>query len=310
MQVGRRLAANLFRVMTSVFGGRRILRAIVLTLLCVAVAGPAKATVYCVLSGLNGEYKVARIDTSHGIWVRPSYSQRDPLQAPFVEEGGNATALGVFFYGESGPYSPYGISFMGTAPPRAKVEMQGRVLVDTPVPSTRAAGVHSWADGYPSGFMGLPRKYVIVLSSGATSGLTGTGRWTVSIYAEGYGCTEVAVPGEITQFDQTDFSGGTQAYYPPSGVGTGLRYTHTSDRLERFGIMYANASGGTAATTDLRLPSMGKRVGNGSNVKRIDYFTAGRWPLDFELDYRGADALASVTILDLDLDYNNPPPPA
>lgn len=274
----------------------------VLSLCLTAVATPAHAA-GCVLSGMNGEFKVAKIYAPGGVPLGIGWQIFDPIQAPLVDDTGYQTSFGMWVF--DGPdIRAWGVDVATSGAPRTRMELAGRTLIDGSTPSTRGTGLHGDIRAYNWGSLSGGYYYVVAFGYGPATGALGTGRWSASVSAGGLPCEELDVPGRLVNFNQTHFTG-TQAYLPPIGVGSGLRLTYDSQHDMVFGALFAHtttakiAGSGVPGMVDLRLG--GLHTGTVGTSKMLNPHVGGPGRLPFELDYYGVDPIASITLLDVDL---------
>ena len=91
---------------------------------------------------------------------------------------------------------------------------------------------------------GLPPGvwYAIGFGIGGGEDMLGPTEWRATVISDGISsCEPLAVEGEIFDFNQTHFSGGTQIYASGLGIADDIQLTYTTNRRVVAGLMLASA---------------------------------------------------------------------
>lgn len=265
---------------------------------------------FCQLSGPNGTYKVGKISLPGGSsTVGMGWVQKDPAQFPFTDKQGYLAVLGFFIVDAATHRAVrWVVDVGGSAAPHAVVRVNGTTYYDAPFPSTRLTGVHGGIRGLVGGALDPGTYYVVGFGWGASEGLLGEGRWSVAVYT-GVDCPLLNAPGELINFNQADFQGGTHVYAPLVGAGSGLSLTRQVTRNTVLASIYASEDsqyvpgvGWIGGRMDLRYstPTGSDRLGTVTG-RGITHLSSVGGTYRYFLDYYGVDPLVDITTLEVDL---------
>lgn len=217
-------------------GDRTVRRIIVLAITLMAVASPARAA-SCVLSGTNGEFKVAKIDVQGGSFLSIGWRIFDPIQAPLVDDTGYQTSFGMWvFSGRSRNPRAYAVDVSTSGAPRGRVEVGGQTLFNASAPSTRGTGLHGDYDVFNRGSVSGPDVPPVGVGSGLKLSYTAQYNTLVgALYADATGVNVggVRAPG-VADLRLGSFRTGT-AGNRLNQIVTGWPYSANFD-LDYYGV--------------------------------------------------------------------------
>lgn len=290
---------------------------------------PVRATGTCVLTGPNGEYRVGKMDTAGYVGLYTEFS--DPLTLPPTDDSNYSSSTGVFFINATTRQIAGVVRFFSSPTPHAVVRVPGVVDQSTWFPSSwPSITSHGGSAGGDFGRLSfyVPRGtyFVVGYGWGTVDGVHpfGSQQWEVEALT-GATCPLISQSGDglgdLLNFDQADFGGGTHVYAPLVGAGSGLSLTRVTARNTVVGMMYAEASASwtihcpslavdilrkVGAPADLRFYKDGVfqyRVGPKATCENLREVATSAGTLRFDADYYGIDPLIVINLLEIDLPY-------
>jgi len=169
----------------------------------------------------------------------------------------------------------------GGAPPHAVVEIDGTSFVNQPTPISGGVMFDEGGAVPP----GLPPGvwYAIGFGIGGGEDILGPTEWRATVISDGISsCEPLAVDGEMFDFNQTHFSGGTQIYASGLGIADNIQLTYSTSRRVVAGLMLAGAGTHADAELNYTFPESSGRI-----HKDIAPLSSTTGPHHFDASYQG-----------------------
>jgi hypothetical protein len=198
-------------------------------------------------------------------WVNPgvlgafSWRVQDHIQAPgLVENPSYHAGMAVFVYNPStGNIPTYVVDYGGTNPPHVFARVNGTILISQPISGTNV-GDQGGYRGIVAGDMTVGTYWVVAFGFGGDHGILdppNTSTWSVVMNYGGVACSDpVSVPGQIVNYNNSHFTGGTHVYAPGAEVGKDINLSFDVAEKNVFGLIY-NSTETTASFGTYRTPS-------------------------------------------------------
>ena len=247
---------------------------------------PAIASTTCTFGGAAPGFRVARLALPSGSsFVNLELPAKRPTHV--VDQGSSwHLAQGILIVrADTLAIAAYRISSSGTAPSHVVVRADGTTAADSAVPGPDGAFSHDRTGPTP----GLSAGTYYAIGFGTGGGSSPPDRWTASISVSvPVDCSAVAI-GETFDFNQTDFSGGTQAYAPGVGYADSISLAYSPSRTLFAGLIDANVQAAGNASLDYTTPSA-----SGHIVRQVVPFVSVGGASTFTGAYEGPEPVLAI----------------
>lgn len=274
--------------------GRRVLvLATLLATLSSTLGARAAAITTCVFGGPTPGYSAARLELPEGTDF-VSIEKHGGRPGRFAGPESWHLAQGMLIIDAATlDIVSFRVESVGSAPRAVVVDVDGTRVARQEHPGPDGPFYHQAAHPRP----GLAPGTYFLVGFGSDGGRAFPNDWWGADVRVGgsHRCTPVGT-GEVFDFDQTHFDGGTHAYAGPVGHAEGITLSWETPRQLVVGLMDAAVQAVGEAELDYSMPSA-----SGTIEDEIEPFVSLGGRLDFEARYAGPYPLMLIAGVALDL---------